>query len=354
MYTIPEINFAEVSGRNGNLGLITLTRPAVLNALNHTMFKALNEQLSEWEAANHIKAVVIRASEGRAFCAGGDIRYVYEQKNAAQTQLINFFRDEYLLNWRIHHYAKPYIAFLDGITMGGGAGISMHGSHRVATENLVFAMPETSIGFYPDVGMSYLLARLPQNLGLYLGLVGGRITQSDCAALGLVNHTVKQGVLPELLYALADAKFTDDAYRSVTAVLEPFTFPASETTLSMHQAEIAECFAKKTVEEIIQALETHASEWCQDVATILKTKSPTSLKVTLRYLLAAAKLEFDECIRTDYRLTTRFLAAPDFFEGIRATVIDKDQAPKWQPAKLTEVIEGEVEKYFASLAEELI
>src|SRR5579872_925135 len=185
MQNISEIAFEEISGRDDNLGLITLTRQSVLNALNQKMINAIDQQLKEWENANHIKAVVIRAAPGRAFCAGGDVRSVYDRKLAQDPKIADFFRDEYGMNRRIHHYPKPYIALMDGITMGGGVGISVHASHRVATERLVFAMPETGIGFFPDVGTTYVLPRLPDFIGMYLGLTGARLTLNDCLALGL-------------------------------------------------------------------------------------------------------------------------------------------------------------------------
>ncbi len=197
-----DILFEELSGRDGNIGLITLNRQKALNALNHQMFLDLNAQLAEWETADHIKAVIIRAAEGRAFCAGGDIRYAFQKKLENDPTLPLFFRDEYQLNLRIFHYPKPYIALLDGITMGGGAGISLHGSHRIGTERLVFAMPETSIGFYPDVGASYFLSRLPYKVGFYLGLTSARITYNDCFWLGLINYFVPQDDFSKLIYAI--------------------------------------------------------------------------------------------------------------------------------------------------------
>jgi enoyl-CoA hydratase len=354
METISEIEFSEVSGRDGNLGLITLTRTAVLNALNHAMFNALNNQLTEWEAANHIKAVVIRAAEGRAFCAGGDIRYTYERKMANDPLLANFFRDEYRMNRHIHHYTKPYIALMDGLTMGGGVGISVHASHRVATDRLVFAMPETGIGFYPDVGTTFILARLPHRIGFYLGLTGARISLNDCMAVGLVDYAVNQDVFPDLIYKLADADFAGDDKQQVSQVIDSFKNPVGQSELWEHREIIAGCFNKKSVEEIIQALEKNTNQWCQDVAALMKMKSPTSLKVTLHALREAEKLDFDECIQMEFRLTSRFIEGHDFFEGIRAVVIDKDQNPHWKPATLEGVAPANVKKYFAPLELELI
>jgi len=354
MQTIPEINFEEISGRDGNLGLITLTRTNVLNALNQVMFYALNEQLTEWEAANHIKAVVIRAAEGRAFCAGGDIRSAYERKKTNDPTLSHFFRDEYRLNWHIHHYSKPYIALVDGINMGGGVGISVHASHRVATDRLLLSMPETGIGFYPDVGTTFILSRLPHKIGFYLGLTGARINLNDCMVSGLVDYALNRDSFPELIYKLADTSFDADARASVTEVIQNYVIPAGESVLWEHREEISNCFNKETVEEILFALENQPSQWCHDIATIIKAKSPTSLKVTLQALLDAKKLDFDDCMRMEYRLTSRFIEGHDFFEGIRAAVIDKDHKPQWQPARLEQVTLFDIEKYFVPLEVELM
>ncbi|EKD53636.1 MAG: hypothetical protein ACD_60C00166G0013 [uncultured bacterium] len=352
--SISEIQFEEISGRDGNLGLITLTRLDALNALNQAMLQALKKQLTIWEAANHIKAVVIRACEGRAFCAGGDIRSVYQRKMANDPLLQQFFRDEYCLNRHIHHYLKPYIALIDGITMGGGVGISLHGSYKVATDRILFAMPETAIGFYPDVGTTYLLSRLPHNIGYYLGLSGARITLNDCVALHLIDHGVKRDIFPELIYKLADTKFQNNPNETVKDVISGFSVPSAESALLQHQKEITECFSKKTMEDILQALEKHKSTWCHEVAAILRTKSPTSLKVTLLALQQAEALEFDDCMQTEYRLTSRFIQEHDFFEGIRAVLIDKDQTPCWKPDTLKKATATQIKKYFAPLEDELI
>lgn len=345
MVTTPDVQFEEVSGRDGHLGLITLNRPQVLNALNHSILNAMEQQLTVWEEANHIKAVVIRAAEGRAFCAGGDIRAAYERKMAKDPLLGQFFQDEYQLNQHIHHYLKPYIALMDGITMGGGAGISLHGSHRVATERLLFAMPETGIGFYPDVGATYFLSRLSHKFGFYLGLTGARIQLSDCVALGLIDQPVEPTAFPDIIYQLADSDFGNDPNAAVTDVLKQFTIPLTGSPLLQHQEEVANCFGKKSMKDILSALEK-GSSWCQTVAAELMKKSPTSLKVTLRALQEAGDLEFDDCMQMEHRLTMHFLEGHDFFEGIRAAVIDKDQTPHWQPAMLEELTAAEIKKYF--------
>lgn len=353
MQTLSEIEFEEVSGRDGNLGLITLTRQQALNALNQPMINAIHQQLNEWESANHIKAVVIRAAEGRAFCAGGDVRSVYERKLNRDSNLADFFRDEYTLNRCIHDYSKPYIALIDGITMGGGAGISVHASHRVASDRLLFAMPETAIGFYPDVGTTYILARLPHKIGYYLALTGARISLDDCIAAGLIDHHVKSEQFPDLIYALADTSFEVDEHETVTNIIKTFSIPAENSTLLQQSDVIEKCFSEKTIEKIIKALEDMSDNRCNEIVSILKTKSPTSLKVTLRALQEAENLDFDEAIQMEFRLTNQFLQGHDFFEGIRAVLIDKDQTPHWKPATLKEVTTASIKKYFESLEMEL-
>ncbi|HSW93468.1 MAG TPA: enoyl-CoA hydratase/isomerase family protein [Gammaproteobacteria bacterium] len=349
MQTLSEMEFEEVSGRDGNLGLITLTRQQALNALNQQMIIALRQQLEEWETANHIKAVVIRAAEGRAFCAGGDIRSLYDRKLNHDPTLPEFFRDEYTLTRRIHDYSKPYIALMDGITMGGGAGISLHGSHRVASDRLLFAMPETAIGFYPDVGTTYILPRLPHKMGYYLGLSSAQLSLADCMAIGLLDHAVKSEQFPDLIYALADTSFKEEEQKTITNLINDFSVPVNDSSLFQHHKIIEHCFNQKTVEGIIKALNEQTDPWCKDVVRELKTKCPTSLKVTLRALQTAEQLEFDEAIQMEFRITHRFLQGTNFFEGIRAAVVDKDKTPHWKPATLKEVTSASVQPYFAPL-----
>jgi len=353
VYTIPEISFEEVTGRDGNLGLITLTRTNALNALNYVMLTALANQLKEWEAANHIKAVIIRAATGRAFSAGGDLRSAYEHKMANDPRLAVFFRDEYRLNRHIHNFTKPYIALLNGIVMGGGVGLSIHASHRLATDQLDFAMPETGIGFFPDVGMTWYLSRLPHHLGTYLALSGARITLADCAALGLIDYPVKTDVFPEIIYALADTSLpSDDSNNIITEILQPFLQSVSSSELWSRRLEVEACFGHKTIEDILSALKKSSDPWLKNTGELLKSKSPTSLKVTLRALQSAVDLDFDQCIEVEYDLCRHFLNNHDFFEGIRALIIDKDHHPVWQPNSLADISSREVKKYFQPIKDD--
>lgn len=339
-----EIDFTEISGRHGDLGVITLQRPHALNALNHAMFLALDQQLAIWASHSFIKAVVIRAVPGRAFCAGGDIRAAYEKKLANDPTLVNFFRDEYRVNRQIFHFPKPYIALLDGMTMGGGAGVSIHGSHCVATPTMSFAMPETGIGFFPDIGASYFLSRLPYKMGYYLGLTGERIAYNDCLALGLVDAVISPEAQEQLIDKLIHTALPDKM--AVSHIIKEFAISVPSSALLARQNEIKTCFAKNSVEEIIQALESIGSEWCHHTADIIKTKSPLSLKVTLRELQQGEQLDFDACMKMEDCLLLHFLKSYDLFEGIRAAVIDKDRAPRWEPKLLSAVSTDAVLRYF--------
>jgi enoyl-CoA hydratase len=332
--------FTERSGRCNTIGLITLNRPAVLNALNREMVIAIRTQLQAWSKAAHIRAVVIRA-EGRAFCAGGDLLAL--QRSSATS----FFREEYQLNHDIFHYPKPYIALLDGITMGGGVGISVYGSHCVATENLVFAMPETRIGFFPDVGSSYWLSRLPQQMGRYIGLTGARLTADDCVALGIIHCKVQRGSLEALIDAFIDAPPLDR--RVISQIIDQFKVSIKTTTWQKDIEEIEPCFAVRTIEEICQECIRKGSPLSQKILADVLAGSPTSLKVTLRALARGRVMDFDACLHQDYGLCQRFLQGHDFFEGIRAVLIEKNHTPFWQPSRLELVTEEVVEQYFLPL-----
>lgn len=355
MTATQDVLFGELVGQEGDIGLITLNRPDVLNALNHAMVHAMYPQLQAWAKASHIKGVVIRAAEGRAFCAGGDLRLTHDRAKANDPAMAHFFRDEYQLNSLIFHYPKPYVALLDGITMGGGVGISIHGSHRVATERLLFAMPETGIGFFPDVGGTYFLPRLPGKSGYYLGLTGARIKSDDCVTLGLAQHKVAATDLSKLLDELVRQPFGADARAAVTRIIQSFSVAVDTSPLLAAQDMIQTCFAGRTMEDILEALHQHQKHHviCKEAIEALMKKSPTSLKVSLRAMQDEATMDFDACMRQEYRLATRFLQGHDFPEGIRAVILDKDQKPTWRPNTLKEVTPAMVEKYFAPLTEEL-
>ena len=300
--TYTEVLFEEVTGKGGHLGVITLNRPAALNSLNHMMVHAMFDQLQTWESANHIKAVIIRAAEGRAFCAGGDLRLTYERMKSGDPVMTDFFKDEYQLNRKIFHYPKPYIALLDGITMGGGVGISLHGSHRVATNRLLFAMPETGIGFFPDVGGSYFLPRLSDRMGVYLGLSGARISSDDCLQVGIATQKISHDALPALINELALQPFTGEPRTTVTEIMEQFSIPIESTSLVEQHEAINKCFSANTMEEIMVALQ-EGNAFCKEAAAVIAKKSPTSLKISLRAMQKGSHQTFDACMQQEYTVS---------------------------------------------------
>lgn len=334
-----DIEFS-VSGRTGR---VVLNRPAALNALTLEMCVALDGQLQEWAAAPQVQAVVIEGAGERAFCAGGDIRKLYDEGKAAGDYPARFYANEYRCNARIKHFPKPYIALIDGIVMGGGVGVSVHGSHRIVTENTLFAMPETGIGLFPDVGGTYFLPRCPGEIGMYLALTGERLKAADCLYAGIGTAFVPAARLGELKAALADGDTGGVIARCSTAT--------EAAPLAQHRGAIDRAFAQPSVEAILAALEAGADPWAQATAKNLRTKSPTSLKITYRQIREGKTRDFDACMQIEWRMVNRVIAGHDFYEGTRAQVIDKDRNPRWQPPSLERVDASAVDGYFAPLAE---
>jgi enoyl-CoA hydratase len=330
--------------KRGALGLITLNRPKALNALTHGMCVSMTAQLAAWAKDDEIKAVVVRGTGDRAFCAGGDIRALYESGKAGTPYALDFYRDEYVLDAAIKHYPKPYVALIQGIDMGGGVGVSVNGRYRIAGETMVFAMPETGIGLFPDVGGSYFLPRCPGQLGMYLGLTGARLKTTDSLYAGIATHFVPMAKWDGLIGVLASGTEVEAAIAGVQDTV-PDTF------LSEHRATIDRVFAGNSVEEVLAALDAEHEDWTDDAAKTIRTKSPTSLKLTFRQLREGAKLEFDDCMRMEFRMVNRIVAGRDFYEGVRATIIEKDGAPKWQPADLMQVSDADIAAYFAPLGQ---
>jgi len=339
--------------RRGAAGIVTLNRPQALNALSLGMVLALREKLAEWATDAKVACVVIQAAGGRAFCAGGDIRALFDLHKAGRTEeAIDFWRKEYPLNAAIKHYPKLYVALVDGLCMGGGVGVSMHGVLRVAGDRFSFAMPEVGIGFFPDVGATYLLPRLPGNTGTYLALTGNRIGAEDAVALGVATHRVASVRFPELLDSLCK---NDD----IGKTLANFAADPGPAALAPRRAVIDRTFAGATVEAILVALEREGAGTSDDAAfareqaALIRTKCPMSLKIALEQMRRGPGLDFKEAMRTEFRIVSRVAHGHDFFEGIRAAVLDKDNAPRWNPPSLAEVSEAAVAAHFAPLAEEL-
>jgi enoyl-CoA hydratase len=338
--------------RRGTAGLITLNRPHALNAVTGAMVRALAQRLAEWEADPAITRVILTASGARAFSAGGDLRALYDLGRAGRyEEALDFFREEYALNTRIKYYRKPYVALIDGIVMGGGVGISVHGSHRVAGDKFVFAMPEVGIGFFPDVGGTWFLPRLPGELGTYCALTGERLAAADAVAARVATHRIESGRFPDLLEALCGAVPVD-------AVLAALAQPAGRGPVMTHQAAIDRLFAGDRVEDILARLDAAAADgpepaFASAAAALMRTKSPTSLKLALAQMQRGRELDFAACMRTEFRIVSRVMHGHDIYEGIRAVIIDKDQKPRWQPSALEGVSAMEVERHFAPLPSEL-
>ena len=328
--------------QTGMAGVITLTRPKALNAVTHSMVNAMRKALSAWETDPKVALVVIKA-EGRAFSAGGDILHVYHAHRAGNP-MVAFFADEYRLNAQIARFPKPYVALIDGIVMGGGVGVSFHGSHRVMTENAQFAMPEVGIGFFPDVGGSHLLPDLGGSFGMYLGLTGNRIGYGDALWSGLATHTMQAKYLDGLLGRLIETGDADMALREV------FSAARRETDRDALEA-IARHFSKPSLEAVLGSLEAGAATdgFAADTLATILTRSPTSLNVTFREITAGSTLSMDECMRMEFRILNRMLQGQDFYEGIRAALVDKDSKPLWRPATLDEVDPNEIDAYFVPL-----
>jgi enoyl-CoA hydratase len=335
--------------RRGTAGLVTLNRPRALNAVTHAMVRALAKKLSDWARDPAVTRVVLSAAGERAFSAGGDIRALTDLGRAGRhAEALTFWRDEYTLNTFIKHYPKPYVSLIDGIVMGGGVGISVHGSHRVAGDKYLFAMPEVGIGFFPDVGATWFLPRLPGQIGTWCALTGERLGAADGLAATAATHRVSSPRFAELRDALCSAVPVD-------ALLAAFAEPIVDAPVLQRRAAIDRLFAADRVEDILAALDRAAAGGGADAAfagttaATMRAKSPTSLKLALAQVRAGANLPFDGCMQTEFRIVSRIIHGHDFYEGVRAVIVDKDNAPRWQPAALDEVTQAEIERHFAPL-----
>ncbi|CAA7613669.1 enoyl-CoA hydratase/isomerase family protein [Magnetospirillum sp. SS-4] len=334
----------------GGVGMVRLNRPKVLNALSARQYHDLTRHLSAWEDDGRVKVVVLEGEGDRAFCAGGDIRMVWDAwKRGDHAFNRDIFRTEYRLNRRIHHYPKPYLSILDGIVMGGGAGLSVNGRWRVATERTQFAMPETGIGFFPDVGATYFLGRCPGRTGLYLGLTGARLGPADCLWAGIATHFVPADSLAELRGAIGRAAGSTDPAAAVEDSLARLHRDPGPGPLLRHREELEDGFAPRRLDDILAGLRAGKSQWAWDTLDALAGRSPFSLAVTHRQLTEGRDLGFDDAIRREFRLACRFLGGHDFYEGIRAQVVDKDRSPAWIPASVAEVDAAAVAGYFSEL-----
>ncbi len=327
-----------IAARDGRIGRLTLNRPKTLNALDLGMLRAIAGALDSWRDDPHVHAVVIEGAGGRAFCAGGDIRAIRQLSLDGDREGVEtFFAEEYALNQAIAEYTKPYIALVDGICMGGGIGVSVHGGYRVASEHAMFAMPETAIGFFPDIGASYFLPRLPGALGLFLGLTGTRVLGADAVHAGLATHFTPRARLAELVAALA---------QDGPAALGRFAETLPPSTLDADRPAIEQCFAAGSVADIFTRLERTPGEWASRTLETLRGMSPSALLWSLRIIVEGADRSLGQCLAAELALTRTATSNGEFLEGVRAMVVDKDRQPKWQPPRLEDVDPAVIEAMF--------
>jgi len=334
-----------VNVENG-IGLITLNRPKAINSLTHPMVTALSKLLTDWEHDDNVRAVVLSGAGERGLCAGGDIVVIYHSAQADGSEARQFWYDEYLLNAQIGRFSKPYVALMDGFVMGGGVGVSAHGSVRVVTDTTKMAMPEVGIGFIPDVGGTFILSHAPGLLGHHAALTGAQFDGADAITLGFADDFVPHDQLP----SFKDAIVADGIHAALAAhTQEP---PSSQ--LLAQRDWIDHCYAGNTVEDIVAALRGHDAGPANDAANLIASRSPISVSVALEAIRRAAKLDtLEDVLRQEYRTSVGALRSHDLVEGIRAQVIDKDRNPKWSPASLAAVTIADVEAYFAPADREL-
>lgn len=339
---------------DGGVGRLVLNRPRALNSLTHGMVTALRTALDDWAGDDRIRAVVLTGAGERGLCAGGDIRAMHDDAKAGGAGTRAFFRDEYRLNALIARYPKPYVAVMDGITMGGGVGVSAHGAVRIVTERSTVAMPETRIGIAPDVGGSRLLAHAPGELGTHLGLTAASMGPGDALLCGFADHFVPSARIPDLLDALsrgtaaASGSSSSEVAALVAALVAAHAEPAPPAALADRRTWIDACYAADTVEEIVDRLLNSGVPEAKEAAVALLANSPTAVKTTLAALRRARTLpSLEAVLDQEYRISCAVLEGHDMVEGIRAQVVDKDRNPQWKPRTLAEVTEADVARFFA-------
>ena len=333
--------------RRAGLGVATLDRPKALNALTLDMIRAFERQLDEWEPDSSVRAVVLRGA-GRAFCAGGDVRLVAASRTdppGAGDYKTELFTEEFRLIRRLHRLAKPWIALTHGITMGGGAGLSVNGSHCVASESAIFAMPEVFIGSFPDVAATRFLRRVPGRMGLYLSLTGGRADASDAIHLELARYFVPQARFEELTEALANTP------GAVEPVLARFASDPGPSRLATLRPALDRCFRGRSVEAIVAALRQEPGEWPKEALAAMERASPLSLKLAFRLYEQGAGLDIEGALTLEYRVMMHVLEREDFYQGVRAVLVDKDHKPRWRHRSLEAVSGADVDAHFRPIGE---
>ena len=328
-----------IATRQGRIGHILLNRPKALNALDIGMIRGITAALAEWRDDPSVHAVAMEGAGGKAFCAGGDIRAIRAHALAGEHDAVAaFFREEYALNAMIDEFPKPYIAIIDGVCMGGGIGLSVHGDIRVTSETSMFAMPETAIALFPDVGATFMLPRLPGALGMYLGLTGARLTGADAVHAGLATHFVPKAAIGGLAAALAADGPAAVGALSVTP--PPFS-------LAPHREAIDRCFGQDSVAAIIAALEAEGTEWATHALAELRHVSPSAVLWTFEAIRRGAAMTLRGCLAAEFALTRHISVHPEFIEGVRAMLVDKDRTPKWAPGRIEDVAPAAIAAVFA-------
>ncbi|MBB3910985.1 enoyl-CoA hydratase/isomerase family protein [Sphingomonas desiccabilis] len=329
---------------DGKAGRIRLDRPRALHALNEGMCGTMLAALEDWREDAAVEIVLIDHAEGRGFCAGGDVRRAAESGKGDGVEARAFFATEYRLNHRLFTYAKPVVAFMDGVVMGGGVGISQPARFRIATENTLFAMPETAIGLFPDVGGGWYLSRLRGRVGQYLALTGARIGGAECHALGLATHYIPADRLETAKTQLGEAP------QEAGAILDALSDVPPSAAILEHREAIDRLFASDRLEDILATLEADGGVWATEQLSVLRNRSPLSMKVALKLLLEGATMPtFEDEMRQEYAVAAHIVQRPDFAEGVRAVLIDKDNAPRWDPATPEGVTDHMIDRIFAPL-----
>lgn len=329
-----------------HIGFIELNRPKALNALTPFMMTAVAQQLISWKSDDQIQAIVVYSNSSRAFCAGGDLRAVYEAGTQGRLgDLEHLFREEYRLNHLIKTYPKPYISFIDGIAMGGGLGLSVHGSYRLLSEKVLVAMPETNIGYFPDVGATHFLNQAPGKIGLYLALTGISFDLADALYARLGTHYIPHGDQLKVFDGLKQLPCKN--HKTIGSFLKSHGQVHPESSLARKEKEVNALFSASTIQGIFDNLKRDSGDFAQEILSLLKKRSPTSLAVTFEQMKRGENLDnFADVMSLEFDMSQHFVKESDFFEGIRAVIIDKDHSPKWSPETLSDIVEDQIAPYF--------
>lgn len=329
--------------KNGRSGIVTLNRPKALNAVSYDMIARMEEHYIEWAGDPDIYGIVLKSADPRAFCSGGDIKALYEMRKSGQLdKILELYTLEYQHNWTLDRFIKPHVSLMDGYVFGGGVGVSLYGTHKVAGEKYRFAMPEAGIGFFPDIGATHFLPELPGQIGLYLALTGEQIGRTDAYALGLLTHCIDSSEFPAICNAMTEADPIDPVLDSRHVNPGPSPLLAMQPVIDRH-------FSLGSVEEILASLDDAAPEnkdWAAKTAQQMRANAPFSLKIAFHQMRNTGQPTLEEALRLDAHIAYRFLTGEDFYEGVRALLIDKDGNPQWSPASLDQINDNQVAEWF--------